>query len=258
VVLSGIVAVLMLAASLAGLLVPGLYRDPASLTAMYRGYDLVTLVLVVPPIAGVLVGVQRRSPLAELVWVGLLATLIYTYAFYVFGAAFNDLFLVHVAVFAGSGVALVLALASLDVQVIASRFGPRTRVRTIAGLLAVLAVGLAFMWIAGSLQFALTGEVPPGSAMVETDAIVHLSIALDLSLLVTTYIASSVLLWRRAPWGYVIASIALVSGVVQQVGYFVAMPFQTSAGVPAPCCSTPTNRSSSSRTSSACCSCWAR
>jgi hypothetical protein len=52
------------------------------------------------------------------VWVGLLAATIYTYAFYVFGAAFSQLLLVHVAVFAGAGVALVLALASLDVHAV--------------------------------------------------------------------------------------------------------------------------------------------
>jgi hypothetical protein len=208
------------------------YRDPAPLAAMYRGYDLVTLVLVVPLLAAALVGVRRRSPLGHLLWVGLLAATVYTYAFYVFGAAFNDLLLVHVAVFAGAGVALVLALASLDVNAIANRFPRRMPVRLTGGLLAVLAIGLAGMWIAGSVRFAVTGEVPPGSALVESDALVHLSIVLDLSLLVPTYVAGCVLLWRRAAWGYVVAATALVSGIVQQAGYFVALPFQTGADVP--------------------------
>jgi hypothetical protein len=230
--LSAIVAVLMSIASLLGLLLPDVYQAPASLTAMYRGYDLVTLVLVVPLLSNLLIGVRGRSPFAELVWVGLLAATIYTYAFYVFGAAFNDLLLVHVGVFAGAGVALVLALTSLDVSAIADRFAARTPVRLVGVLLAVLAMGLAGMWIAGSVRFAVTGEVPPGSALVESDALVHLSIVLDLSLLVPIYVASCVLLWRRAPWGYVLAAIALVSGIVQQVGYFVALPFQTGAHVP--------------------------
>jgi hypothetical protein len=230
--LSDLVVALMLVASLAGLMVPGLYRDPESLSAMYRGYDLVTLVLVVPLLTGVLVGVRRGSVLAELLWVGLLATPVYTYAFYVFGSTFNDLLLVHVAVFACAGIALVLALASLDVRAIAARFGPRTPVRTVGGFLAVLALGLGGMWTGGFVRFVLTGEVPPGSALVETDAIVHLSIVLDLSLLVPMYIAGCVLVWRRAPWDYVLAAVALMSGIVQQISYLVALPFQTSAGVP--------------------------
>jgi hypothetical protein len=43
---------------------------------MLRGYDLVTLVLVVPALASGLV--RRRSPLAELVGVAMLAATVYT------------------------------------------------------------------------------------------------------------------------------------------------------------------------------------
>jgi hypothetical protein len=43
----------------------------------------------------------------------------------------------------------------------------------------------------------------PGSAPAapETDTVVHLGMALDLTLLVPLYAAAAVLLWRRAPWG---------------------------------------------------------
>ena len=56
--------------------------------------------------------------------------------------------------------------------------------------------------------------------------------ALDLSLLVPLYAAAAVLLWRRAPWGYLLATVALVAGVLHQVTYVVAMPFQVAADVP--------------------------
>jgi len=88
------------------------------------------------------------------------------------------------------------------------------------------------MWIAAAGRFVVTGEVPGGSALVETDTIVHLGIALDLALLVPVYAAAAVLLWRRAAWGYILAAVVLVSGVVHQIGYLVAMPFQAAAGVP--------------------------
>jgi hypothetical protein len=224
--------VLMLAASLAGLVIDSVYGEAASLASMLRAYDLVTLILVVPLLAGVLAGVRRGSALAELVWIGLLAAAVYTYAIYIFGAPFNDLLLVHVAVFSCSVIALVLALVSLDVPALADRFTPRTPRRLVSGFLAVLALALGGMWIYACLRFALTGEVPAGSALVESDAIVHLGIVLDLALLVPAYAAGSVLLWRGAAWGYVIAAGVLVSGVVHQIGYLVAMPFQANAGVP--------------------------
>jgi hypothetical protein len=230
--LSAVVGVLMLVASVAGLIVDGLYRDPPSTASMLRGFDLVTLVVVVPALAGALLGVRRRSPLAELVWVGLLAAVVYTYALYVFGTAFNDLFVVHIAVFSGAMFGLVLALASLDMPAVIDRLRRRAPARLISAFLALLALGLGGMWIYASLWFAGTGQLPAGSALVETDQVVHLGIALDLALLVPAYAAGCVLLWRQAAWGYVIAALVLVSGVVHQVGYLVALPFQASAGVP--------------------------
>ena len=49
--LTAAVAVLVAGASAAGLWAPGLYTDPAAVTAMFRGYDLVTLVVVAPLLA---------------------------------------------------------------------------------------------------------------------------------------------------------------------------------------------------------------
>jgi hypothetical protein len=46
-----------------------------------------------------------------LIWLGLLAYALYNYAFYLFGAAFNALFLVYVAAFATPALALVAALS---------------------------------------------------------------------------------------------------------------------------------------------------
>jgi hypothetical protein len=56
--------------------------------------------------------------------------------------------------------------------------------------------------------------------------------ALDLSLLVPLYLVAAVLLWGRAAWGPVLATIALVAGLLHQVSYLVAMLFQVAADVP--------------------------
>jgi hypothetical protein len=98
-VLSAMVAVLMVAASAAGLWVHGLYRDAAWASAAFRGGDLVTLVVAAPALTAALLLARRGSRRAELVWAGTLAYAVYTYAFLVFGAAFNVVFLLHVALF---------------------------------------------------------------------------------------------------------------------------------------------------------------
>jgi hypothetical protein len=230
--LTWLVAALALAASLFGLIVDGIYTGAASTASMLRGYDLVTVVAVVP---GLVVAVQlarRGSVRARLVAASLLAYLVYTYAYYLFGTGFNDLFLLHAAVFATALCALVLAVTAVDATHVAECFGPRTRVRGTAAILGVLAIALGGMWIYFAVDNAVTGDVPAGSRLVETDTIVHLGMALDLVLLVPLYAVAAVLLWRRAAWGYVLAAVALVAGVLHQISYIVAMPFQVAADIP--------------------------
>jgi hypothetical protein len=63
--LSAGIVPLMAVAAAGGLWVSGLYRDPAAVSAAFRGRDLVTLVIAVPILAGALVGARRRWPTAS-------------------------------------------------------------------------------------------------------------------------------------------------------------------------------------------------
>jgi hypothetical protein len=116
-----------------GVLIHGLYRDDTTwATAALRGGDLATLLIVVPTLVASLIMTMRGSARAQLVWIGMLAYTIYNYAYYVFGAAFNDLFLIHIAIFSSAIFALIFALPRMHVEDVARRFGPRTRARTVA------------------------------------------------------------------------------------------------------------------------------
>ena len=230
---------LLTCAALAGLLVEGLYTGAESTAEMLRGYDLVTLLVVMPALAITLHLTRRGSVMAHVVLASLLGYVVYTYAYYLFGTGFNDLFLVHALVFSTGLLALGMTLASLDHTALAEAFRPETRVRSIAGILGVLAAALGGMWVYFALDNALNGDVPAGSRLVETDTVVHLGMALDLTLLVPLYAAAAVLLWRRAPWGYVLAGVALVAGLLHQLSYLVAMPFQVAASVPGAVASDP-------------------
>jgi hypothetical protein len=227
-VLTGLVA----GASLAGLLMDSVYDGPQSTAEMLRAYDLVAVLAVVPGLAVAARHAARGSVPAHLVVASLVAYVVYTYAYYLFGTGFNDLFLLHAAVFSTALVALGLVLASLDVAALANRLGAKTKVRVVAGSLGFLALALGGMWVHVALGNAVTGDLPTGSRLVETSTVVHLGMALDLTLLVPLYAAAAVLLWRRAPWGYALAGVALVSGVLHQLSYLVAMPFQVAADIP--------------------------
>jgi hypothetical protein len=231
IVLTWILLALVACAALTGLLVEGIYTGAESTAEMLRGYDAVTALVLVPTLATAAHRAWRGSVLAHLILASLVGYVVYTYAYYLFGAGFNDLFLLHAAVFSTGLVALGLTLASLDLTTLADCFGPRTRVRTIAGILGVLAAALGGMWVYLAVDNIVTGDVPTGSQLVETDTVVHLGMALDLTLLVPLYAAAAVSLWRRAPLGYVLAGLALFAGVLHQLSYLVAMPLQVAADV---------------------------
>lgn len=230
--LAWVAAGLALVAALLGLLVGGLHVGSRSTIEIFRGYDLVTAVVVAPSLAVAADRVRRGSLAAQLVAAGLLADLVYAYAFRLFGAPASDAFLLHVAVFATALAGLVLVVADVDVPAVAARFRDRTRRAVVAVPLAVLAVSLGVMWVWAGIDLTLTGAVPEGSRLVESDAMVRLGMALDLALQVPLYGAAAVLVWRRSGWGHLLAAIALVSGIAEQLAYFAAMPFQVLAGVP--------------------------
>lgn len=227
-VLSAMIAVLMVVASAAGLWIHELYQDPTSVSAAFRGGDLVTLVVAAPVLAVALLLAVRGSRRAELVWVGVLAYSVYNYAFYVFGAAFNDVFLLHVGLFCLSVFALALALATLDVAGLGGRFGARTPARWIGGYLLATAAVLGGMWSFFSLRFAATGTLPDG---VLPASAVHLVYTLDLGLLVPSLALAGVLLWWRSAWGFVLGTVLSVYGAAYQLNFMAATVFQANVQV---------------------------
>lgn len=209
-ILSVLIALFMAAASLGGVLIEDLYRDNAFVALLWRGNDLVTLVVAVPLLVGSMIYARRGSLRAQLVWLGMLAYALYNYAFYLFGAAFNQFFLFYVAVFALSIYALVFALTKIDAEEIAEQFHVRTPVKWIGGYLILIAAGLSFLWIASALRFVFTGIIPSDIEITEhPTGIVY---ALDLSLLVPAMALGGVWLRRREAWGYVLAAMSLTKG----------------------------------------------
>src|SRR5687768_4744432 len=82
--LTWILTALAAGASLAGLLVAGVYTGAESTAAMLRGYDLVTALVVVPALATALHLTWRGSPMAHLIVASLVGYVVYTYAYHLF------------------------------------------------------------------------------------------------------------------------------------------------------------------------------
>jgi hypothetical protein len=230
--LTAAIAVLMVVSSVAGLAVDDVYQDPDSVVAMLRAYDLVTLAVGVPLLIGAASAGSRGSTAGWLLWLSMLLFGTYNYAGYVFGTAFNALFLVHVVLFSLSVFALALGLARTDAGDVGARFRTRLPVRLIGSVLIVIGTALGAMWIFYSLRFATTGEPPRESLLVLPLANLRLGYVLDLVLLVPGYALAGVLLWRHAAWGYLLAGVLLPFSVLYQISYLLALISQSVHGIP--------------------------
>lgn len=92
-----IILVLTVFATTVGLLVPEFYRNAPVLIPQLYGQDLLTLIVAVPVLAVALYYSALRSLRGYIVWLGVTGYLVYTYASYAFMIAFNELYLVYVA-----------------------------------------------------------------------------------------------------------------------------------------------------------------
>lgn len=189
--------------ALLGLLIPGAYRDAEWIRATWFGNDLVTLAVVVPVLLVSMLSAYRGSARGRLVLLGTLAYGVYNYAYYLLGAALNAFFALYVAAVILSAGALILGLVRTDAASMAEKFAPRTPARMVGGYYVFVAIGLSLIWLGMWAAYAFAGRPTP----VETEAF-HLVAALDMTLLVPALAVGGVLLWRRAPWGFVIAATA--------------------------------------------------
>lgn len=203
--LSMLVAVLMGAQAVLGMAFPAAYRDVEWIRATWFGNDRVTLLVAVPLLVAALVLARRGSVRGTLLWLGLLGYTGYNYAFYLFGAALNAFFPLYAALVVMSVAALVLALSRLEVDALAVR-GPA---RAVGGYLAVVGIGLAAVWLVTWAGYAFTGRPTP----VEPE-VWRLVAALDLTVMSTALTIGGVLLWRRRPWGRVVAVLASVQAAL--------------------------------------------
>lgn len=209
---SSIVAALMAASSSVGLAVGGLYRDNELVAAGWRGNDVVTLALAVPLLIGAIVLARRGSKRGLLIGLGLLAYAAYNYAFYLFGAAFNSLFLPYAGVLAFSTLGLIGGLASTEIRALAAGIRVNPRDRSIGWLVIAIALVLGIFWTVTSAAFVFTGAEP---AMVEaTGHPTNVTAALDLWLVVTFGVLGGAWLVRGKAWGFVVSAVWTVKGAV--------------------------------------------
>lgn len=183
-------------------------------------FSWIVAVLAVPVLVTAMLLARAGSRRGLLVWMGMLLYALYNFQFYLFGAAFNALFLAYVALFTFSALALGFGLTSVDMRALVDAVRPGPSDRGVAAWMAIVGVFLGGFWIVLAVRYWLTGLVPP---MVEaTSHPTNVTGALDLSLVVALAFLAAVWLWRHRPWGYVLAVIWNVKGAAYMLALSAA------------------------------------
>jgi hypothetical protein len=175
-----------------------------------RGWSAATLLLAIPLSAISLTTANRGSLRGRLAWVGSLAYFLYTYLEFAVSPPFSALYLLYVAAFACAISALVMGVASIDVEALPVVFGDRAPRRGVAAFSLLVSTVLSLAWLKDIVSKTLAG---PFGWPVGGDAVGHVVRALDLGLQVPLGIAAGVLLLRRRAAGDLLAAIMLVNAV---------------------------------------------
>lgn len=203
------------------------YWDTVSSAAQMQANDLVTLVLGLPLLVVSFWLARRGSLRGRLLLTGTLGFVLYTYMSMCFGAAYNQLFLVYVALFGLSLYAFILSMMSFDLQALPRHFSEQLPRRSIAGVLIFVATFLLLAWL-GRIAATLAPAAIPA---LENTTSLFIQ-AMDLALIVPLCVLAAVLLVRRSPWGYLLAPVAVLKFVTMGLAVSLMGVNQARVGAP--------------------------
>lgn len=184
----------------------GLYRfDTVSVAAQEQANDLITLVLGLPLLAVSSWLARRGSLRGQLLLTGTLGFFLYTYVSMSANTAYNELFLVYVALYSLSLFAFILSIRSIDLHGLPQRFDEQLPRRGIAGVLFAAGGFLLLAWLGRIVPPLLQGGTP----ILENSTTLVIQ-AMDLGLILPLAYVSGILLLQRKAWGYLLASVSVM------------------------------------------------
>lgn len=228
-----LIAVLGILSSAVGLLSDVIYtRETENWAAQAIGQDFVNALVAYPTLLITAFLAQRGSLHARLIWLGVLAYSVYTYAIYCFSVSFGPLFLLYVAIFGLSVYALVGALARTDPELVKSHFRPASPRSSTSLVLIGIASAFYVLWLSEVIP-AMIANQPPDS-LVEAGLATNPVHVLDMAIFLPALLFAGISLRRQRSWGYVLAPVLLVTLVLLSLGIILTIPVLDARGQPAP------------------------
>jgi hypothetical protein len=224
--LSGFIALVVSAASIAGLLASTLVYPAEELRRSFVSNDVVTLVLGVPLLLVTLRFARHDRLVGLLLWPGALLYATYNYIAYAAATTMTWQLVLFLAVAGMSGFAVIRLLTRIDGTEVQRQIGDAVPIRVSAGVLVVL--GALFFVRAG---VTLVGALADGVLIPPSERGVLVA-----DLVVTPlWVVSGIGLWLRRPFGYATGAGLLFQASMLFVGllvFFIVQPFIVSVSFP--------------------------
>jgi hypothetical protein len=190
-----VIAALVAAASIAGLLYPEMIYPDEDLLQSFMPNDVVHLVIGLPILLGSILLTWRGKLIGLLFWPGALFFIFYTYIVYVLSMPLNWAAMSHITLVTLSAYTMVALLASIDAAAVQQLLTGAVPARAGGGVLTGLGI-LVFVRVV----------VMFGSTITNQAAISPTEFALNVVdfMIAPAWILGGLLLWRKQALGYVI------------------------------------------------------
>ena len=207
-----VVALLMAAASLAGLVRPvDVYPDEISRQSFFAN-DILNLAIGLPILLGSLWFARRGSLVGLLFWPGALLFVVYNYLAYLFSASLSLVYPIYLTITTLGIYTIIGLIAGIDSLKVKERLGGAVPERLAGGVIAALGILFVLRAIA-----VLVGASLNQTPLPETE----LGVTIADFMLVPAWVVGGVALWRRQRLGYVAGVGLLFQGSMLFIGLIV-------------------------------------
>lgn len=200
-----VILILIVVQSAIGLLF-NVYRDIEWIRRTWFGNDLVTL-FIISPLYFLTIKNENKQSIYKMFNLGIAGYLIYNYAYYLFGAALNELFILYVVVFICAIVNIIIKLSSIKINNFKEYFEIDKSNMLISVLYFFIGIGLGIVWIGMWVSYIyFNGKLPLEPEYFKLVA------SLDLVIIVPMMIISGIYLLQKRSIGYLLGVIIGIEG----------------------------------------------
>lgn len=194
----------------------GIYKfDSLIAAASFRGTDAVLLIFAIPLLVIAYIAHLKGTVKGRLILIGVLLPFLYCGASMTFSAAFSDLFLDYIALLSTSFFATIVAITSINPQLVEKRIKPGFPYKGIGIFLIVAGIGTLMVWMSELLPALLSG-VTPKTLGPYTTMFTH---GFDSAIISPACILTGIYTLKHKPLGVLLAAPLLIFCTL--IGFFV-------------------------------------